>query len=393
MFRRLEAASFAGRRALIFFVLLAFVTLVVVARGALRAYADEKDYGRTIYLTDGSTINDFGWFDRTNLLLYAVNPHGAILWKHDINTNTRTKLLSATAIDEMLPKGFSPADVKVAASSDHKYLAVWAPASSPSKKPFFRVLAIGDEDKPEPVYFAGFPSDFWVGAFAWDPSAPYVYVAQEPYTNPQITESIGRLSVENQSYIGLVAKKDVDVVERILVPPSGSDVLVVSWSYKGDYPRDRYLLKLDVNTDKVAPLASIPFVADASVSADGKSVLYTLAKRDTDGSGGVDGGDASAVSRLTIASKANDVLFKYSGFNMLPKESPGGKWIGFLRIYRQLDHPPSASDPRDLWVYSPSTGDEILVMRGASDYTFTPDGTRILALDSKRLTFYIYSLP
>jgi hypothetical protein len=386
------AAPLAGRRAL--FVLLAVAgALFIAAFGSSRVHADEKDYGRSIYLTDGSTINDFCWFDRTNLLLYAVNPHGGILWKHDVNTNTRTKLLSATAIDEMLPKGFSPADVKIAVSSDHKYLAVRAEAPSPNVKPFFRVLSVGDENKPEQVYFAGFPSDFWVGAFAWDPSAPYLYIAQTPYTNPQISESIGRLSVKNQSYIGLASKKDVDLVERLLVPEDGRDLLIVSWSYKGDYPRDRYLLDLDVTSDKVTPLASIPFVEDASVSADGKSLIYTLSTRDTNGSGDVNEADESAVSRLTIASRTNDVLFKYSGFNMLPKESPDGKWIGFLRIYRQLDHAPTASDPRDLWVYFPATGDEILVMRGVSDYTFTPDGTRILALDSKRLAFNIYSLP
>ncbi len=211
------------------------------------AIASEVKEPYKVFLTDGSWIEDYDWWDVNELVLYAVNPHGAILWLHKIDTYERRKLISATELYSILGSKAQPENIRVSLSPNRRFVAFYGAPNHPLESSFLRVVDLGKK-VPIQVSFSKMPDDFVIGLHAWDSTDKYIYVSAREFLSPENEISLGRLSLETGSFMGLTRKSSVDLIESLTYDNYHNALIIVSRSYMGDYPRHEFLLSLDLET-------------------------------------------------------------------------------------------------------------------------------------------------
>ncbi len=203
-----------------------------------------------ISFNDGSLIYDFDWWDTDELVLYAVNPHGAILWLHKIGTAERRKLISATELEGIIG-GIRPWEkITFSLSAHRRYVAFYAPPDGPLEPAMLKVVDLGKK-VPFPVSFTKVPRDFVIGAYTWDSTDKYIYVSAREFLSPENDVSLGRLSLETGAFLGLVRKSEVDLIESLSYNPAENALVAVSRSFRGEYPRSQFLLSIDLTSGEV----------------------------------------------------------------------------------------------------------------------------------------------
>lgn len=365
--------------------------LVFLMNSISPALADNP-YARTISFNDGSRISTFAWFDENNVLLYAINPNGSILWKHNIHDGTRSKVITATQLEKLFPSGTNISNLKLSVSPGHNYLLFYEPFSDPAVRPFFRVISLKDGE-PKLVNFEHMPDNFWVKEFAWDPTDQYLYVAAVPYLFPNEPTSIARLSLNTNSFVALVVKDNADLIDEIVYSFELDALIIDCWSFRGEYPADHYILKYDFYENSASILGLFPYVHSMFITDSGKDIYFSLVSRDTNKDGVLDFLDESDISTFNLEKKENQVLVKHSGYELQPSLTPDRKWLGYLRIPERIGEPPEYSDSKDLWIMQLDTRREILVQDGCAQYLFSLDSKKVLALSEDRLRLEVYSIP
>lgn len=362
--------------------------LPVAAAGA----AVDNPFARTISFSDGSSIAAFEWFDDNNILLYTVNPHGSILWKHNIHDGTRSKIISATQLAELFPPRTDISKLKLSVSPGRRYLLFYENFRDPGNKPFFEIIDVSG-NAPVLVKFTNIPPEFWVNKFAWDPSDQYLYVSNVPYLFPNENTSVGRLSLNTDSFVGLIVKDNADLIDEMTYSNDLNALVLTCWSFRGEYPKERYILKFDFYSNALEILGLFPFVHNIFITQQGDSVYFSLVGKDTNNDGFLDWLDESDISRFNLAKKENQVMLRYSGFVLEPRVTNSGKWLGYLRIPERIGRRPTAYDTRQLWIMQIEDRREIFVTEDCISFLFSNDSRKVLALKTDRSRLEVFELP
>jgi hypothetical protein len=352
----------------------------------------DNPFARTLSFNDGSEIVAFDWFDDYNILLYTVNPHGSILWKHNISDGTRSKIITATQLSNIFAAGTDISKLRLSVSSSHNYLLFYEPYTNPNSKPFFEVIRINGQE-PELVKFANFPPDFWVNAFAWDPNDQYLYISAVPYLFPNEPTSIGRLSLNTNSFVALTIKDNADLVDEIVYSSKLDSLIINCWSFRGEYPKERYILKYDFYKNEIEILGLFPYVHDVHITASGEGIYFSFASKDTNGDGFLDWMDETDISTFNLERKENQILMRYSGYEIDPIVTNDRKWMGYLRIPERIGRRPRQDDPKQLWIMQLAERREILVTDSCAGYLFSRDSKKVLALSADSLQVEVFELP
>jgi len=260
------------------------VVLVLVFALALRASLVLADARKPwhIAFSDGSLIQDFAWWDDDKLALLAVNPDGAILWLHRIGTNEREKLISATELEKIFGRGVDWSRVSMKLSPSRRYISFSAPPSSPLEPYLFKVVDLSRK-VAIPVSFTRIPKDFVIGVHAWDSTDKYVYVAQREFLSPENDISLGRLSLDTGTFLGLAKKSDVDLIENLIYSPSDNALIIVSRSFQGSYPRNEFLLSFNLETNTLAKILEAYQFRGVQVTDSGEILVAVFSPMKSEG--------------------------------------------------------------------------------------------------------------
>ena len=229
--------------------------------------------------------------------------------------------------------------------------------------------------------------------FAWDPNDQYLYVAAAPYLFPAESTSIARLSLNTDSFIALVIKDNADLIDELVYSYKLDSLIINCWSYRGEYPNDHYILKYDFYQNELNILGLFPYVHDLYITDSGEEIFFSLVSKDTNGDGILDYLDESDISAFNLEKKENSVLLKYSGYELSPSLTPDRKWLGYLRIPERIGQPPLPSGAKELWIMELDRKREILVESECSDFLFSRDSRKVLALSDDRYRLEVYNLP
>ena len=398
-----------------FRISLAFALMLFVALAVLPAHAADSRSPAYISLNDGSTIQDYAWWDEDVLLLYTVNPDGAILWKHHISTGAREKLITATGLAGLLRISEGWDKVTFDLSPNRAYISFYAPPAGPLKPPLFRVVEMAP-GKMKTVEFTKMPEGFVISRHAWDNTDKYVYLAAEDYSSPDNTISLGRLSLETGAFLALAVKDQVDLINELAYDSLSNSLLITSRSYGGEYPRSEFLLKYSLNDNTLTKLADAYQFRGIQAAASGDIIAATVAKaafKEGSFPGFLmvdesfrlpetpdEGKGARVVSRILLIPPEgeSEVLLDSQdrGFDFEPSLSPNGAFLAFKRMYYRLPMAVEVRMPDNeifLCLRERKSSQEYLVMRNAESYRFSP-GSRYIAARSADMSYLnIFELP
>ncbi len=348
----------------------------------------------TITFSDGSTIEYFEWPSPDKLLIWAVNPAGAILWQVDLRSGLRTKVLTSTRVEELLGKGTDYYSVKFKLSPDGKKLALWRSPEAPLADPFFGILDLTDPERPM-MEFANFSPAFQVGSFAWGPDSTYMYVAAAPYSGPENQFAIGRLSLTTKAFVGLVNRDQVDLIDELIFHPPSQSLIFVSQAIGLDYPLPptRILGRVDLKSLSIEEIGRYPAIEDLAVDPVDDRLFFTTRPRDTDGDQRITSSDYTLALSYRFGDGAPNPFHNFTGLGMGLRRSPDGKYLAWMRIYDPLIRPPKMTDQADLWVERVSDGREYRVVAFAEDFRFAPDSSRLAVLVENHRKLLVFSLP
>jgi hypothetical protein len=396
---------------LISLVLLLFVC---AALPAPQAHADSKSPA-IVELNDGSFIQDYAWWDEDELLLYTVNSYGAILWKHQITSGDRKKLISATDLEELLHISGGWDKLELNLSPQRGYISFYAPPAGPAQPPLFRVVDM-TAGKMRAINFTKIPADFVVGHHVWDNTDKYVYVSAEEYTSPDSSISLGRLSLETGAFLPLAVKDQVDLIDELEYDSQGNNIIIAARSYNGEYPRGQFLLRYSLNDNTLSKIGDAYEYRGIQVSDTGEITAATVAKEAFAGSSfpgflmvddsfrlpdtPAEGKNARLVSRILLIPPGGEpevlLTSQDRGFDFDPRLSPNGSFLAFKRMYYRLPYAVEVALPQNgvfLCLRERKGPQEYLVMQNVVDYRFSPGSQYIAARPENKARLEIYELP
>ncbi len=152
------------------------------------------------------------------------------------------------------------------------YISFVASRNAPLSPTLFRVVDLG-RGQPVPVSFYKVPDDFVIGAYDWDNTDKYIYVAADKFLSPESEISLARLSLETGSFLGLAKTSDIDRIEDIKYSRADNSLVILSKSFRGDYPRGEYLLKYELSTSRLYELYRAFKILGFQVTEKGQILL------------------------------------------------------------------------------------------------------------------------
>jgi hypothetical protein len=400
---------------MVFRLSLAFALMLLAALAALVSQAADSRGLSYISLNDGSTIQDYAWWDEDELLLYTVNPDGAILWKHNIATGAREKIITATGMASLLRITDGWDKVTFDLSPSRGYISFYAPPDGPLKPPLFRVVEMAP-GKMSAVEFTKLPDGFIIGKHAWDNTDKYIYLAAQDYSSPDTDIILGRLSLETGAFLALAVKDQIDLVNELEYDSQSNALLITSRSYAGEYPRGEFLLQYSLNDNSLVKLSEAYEFRGIQATASGDIIAAEVSKsafRDGSYPGFLmvdesfrlpenpdEGKDARVVSQILLIPPEGEsqVLLDSQdrGFDFEPGLSPNGEFLAFKRMYYRLPTAVEVRMPDNeifLCLRERKSAQEYLVMRGAESYRFSPGSRFIAARSADRSYLNIFELP
>lgn len=389
--------------------------MLLAVLASLASQANDSRGMSHISFSDGSTIHDYAWWDEDELLLYSVNPNGAILWKHNIATGSREKLITATGLASLLRITDGWAKVTFDLSPSRGYISFYAPPDGPLKPPLFKVVEMAP-GKMREVEFTKMPNGFFIGKHAWDNTDKYLYLAAQDYISPDCDIILGRLSLETGSFLALAVKDQINLVNELEYDSQSNAMLITSRSYAGEYPRGQFLLQYSLKDNSLVKVSEAYEFRGIQAAANGDIIAAEVSKsafRDGFYPGFLmvdesfhlpenpdEGRGARVVSRILLIPLEGEpeVLLDSQdrGFDFEPGLSPNGEFLAFKRMYYRLRTAVEVRMPDDeifLCLRERGSAQEYLVMRGAESYRFSPGSRYIAARSSDRSYLKIFELP
>jgi len=404
-------------------LLAAIALTMVVISPAPAAAADPREPFR-IDFNDGSLIKDFAWWDDDQLCLYAVNPNGAIVWLHNIGSGERRKLVTARDLARIFGADANWSELRLSLSPHRRYLSFYAPPAGPLAPALFKVLDLG-KGRATPVSFTKLPPGFIPGVHAWDNTGKYVYVAAREYMSPESDISLGRLSLETGTFLGLTRKSDLDLIQSLNYDPAHNALIIVSRGYKGAYPRQEFLLSYSLTTNELAQLGGAYLFRGIQVTVGGEILAATLNPQKSEGEffpgflmvapemhppqTPEEGKAERLISQIILirqdsegrGKKGEDspeVLLtgQLRGFDFNPYLSPDGRFMAFLRLFYRLPYAVEVHPPPNeafLFLQERDSAQEFMVMQGADRFQVSPGEHYLAARSSDGTHLELFELP
>ena len=408
----LSAMKQSGRLA--FAVGLAVFCAGYLLCGSSLVHAAPADPAR-VEFNDGSLILGYAWWDEDELILYTVNPYGAIMWRHQVLTGARDKLLSATELAQVLGKQAAWEEPSFQLSPHRRYIAFYSPPGGPVATPLFRVVDL-QTDRRSAMRFSKTPEDFLVGSHVWDDTDKYVYVAAQPFSAVESQVSLGRLSLETGAFMPLARKEQVDLISGLAYDPFTNSLVVTARSFGGEYPRGEFLLRYSLSDNALVLLHEAYQYRGVEVVATGQILAGAVAKEAFKGGSfpgflmvdesfelpetPVEGGRARYVSRILLFPPDGEpetlLTSQDRGFDFQPALSPRGDYLGFLRLFYRLPYAVRVRMPEHevfLCLKERNGPQEYLVMRDAESFCFSPGSHYLAARASDKSYLLVFELP
>lgn len=395
--------------------ILLILPVIICAALAKPLLASVGESPSRVSLRDGSVIKDFAWWDEDDLLLYAVNPHGAILWKHNLPSGSREKLITATGLAELLRINGGWDKVSFDLSPGRGYISFHAPPPGPLEPALFRVAQLSP-GKVLPLEFHKFPTGFIVGKHSWDNTDRYIYLSDGDYSPPSNSISLGRLSLETGAFLALAVKDQVDLINELDYGTFSNSLLITSRSYSGEYPRSEFLLEYSLNNNTLSKVTEAYMFRGIQAVASG-DILAAVIAQEAFKEGALpgflmvdnsfrlpnepaEGRGARLASRILLIPTEGETTALLDsqdrGFDFEPSLSPDGRFIAFKRMYYRLPMAVAVSMPENeifLCLRKRDSLQEYLVARNADSYRFSPGARYIAARSSNQDYLEVFELP
>jgi len=375
--------------------------------------ADREPY--IISFSDGSRIVDYDWWDEDNLVLYAVNPFGAIVWKHRISTGDREKLISATDLASVLRRKDGWENLSLELSPQRRYVSFYAPQAHPLEPPLFKVVDL-EAGRLRAVEFTKVPPDFIIGKYVWDNTDKYVYVAAQPFTSAESEVSLARLSLETGAFLALSIKTQVDLIDELAYSPSDNSIIIVSRSFGGEYPRGEFLSAYSLNDNALVKLYDAYQFRGIEVVPSGEIIAGVVSNVAFGGAGSSpgflmvddtfklpenprEGRDARYYSQvLLFGGEEPEVLLDSQdrGFDFNPRLSPDGRFLSYFRIFYRLPYAVRVRMPENepfLCLRKRDGVQEYVVAGGVDSYSFSPGSRYVAVRRADQNSLVLFELP
>ncbi len=389
------------------------IALMILAASPGTARAEMRDEAHIVF-NDGSLILDYGWWDDDELALYAVNPHGAILWLHKITTGDRKKLISATDLSRVLGKHTDWERLTFTLSPHRRYIAFYVPPAGPLEPPFFKVVDL-EAPRIRAFSFSKMPADFTVGESVWDNTDKYVYVAAQEFSSPESVVSLGRLSLETGAFLPLALKEQVDLIDDMAYDRQSNSILMTARSFNGEYPRGSFLVRYSLSENTISRVHEAYQYLGLQVVESGEVLAGAVVKEAFGGSfpgflmvdetfalpeTPEEGDAARFASRILLLRPDEEpevlLVSQDRGFDFEPKLSPDGDYLGFLRAFYRLPYAIRVRAPANdifLCLKERNGPQEWVVMQGAESFAFSPHARLLAARYRDKSFLTLFELP
>ena len=389
----------------------ALALMLAAAPGAARTEMSDAAH---IVFNDGSLILDYDWWDDDELALYAVNPHGAIVWLHTITTGDRKKLISATDLSRVLGRDADWEKLTFSLSPHRRYITFYVPPAGPLEAPFFKVVDM-ESPRIRAFSFSKTPADFTVGKSVWDNTDKYVYVSAQEFSAPENVVSLGRLSLETGAFLPLALKEQVDLIDDMAYDPQSNSILMAARSFGGEYPRGNFLVKYSLSENTISCIHEAYQYRGIEITDTGEVLVGAVVKEAFGGSfpgflmvdetfelpETPDEGKAARYASRILLIRPDDepevlLTSQDRGFDFEPSLSPDGNHLAFLRMFYRLPYAVRVRAPANdafLCVKERHGAQEWVVMQGAESFIFCP-ASRLLAVRYRDRSFLtLFELP
>lgn len=303
-----------------------------------------------------------------SMFFWTANPSGAIIWEQHLKTGVRAKLLSATRISKLIPNKYDYYKAQISSSKNCTGLVVWIPQPAVDAIPYFCVIDLRGQLRDQ-VYFRQLKSDFVVNKYCWSNIDEQLYVAPIPYSNPSNTFGLGMLSMNTGSFVGLVNRNQLDMIEAIYAYPDRNQVLVLAKAVNGKFDKDLKVVRINIENNQIDILGSIPEL-DYCVPSVDLSSFWTNQKADTELN--------SIVNRYITSLNFNQTVLqeiKMPGDCFNPKPSPDGKFITYTRNYRTWNTENPFDNSNDVWIRRLYDSAEFKIGGKATNGFWLPDSS------------------
>lgn len=377
------------------------------------AAADREPY--IISFSDGSRIVDYDWWDEDNLVLYAVNPFGAIVWKHRISTGERDKLISATDLASVLRNSEGWENLSLELSPQRRYVSFYAPPAHPLEAPLFKVVDL-EAGRLRAVEFTKVPPDFTIGKHVWDNTDKYVYVSAQPFTSAEGDITLARLSLETGAFLALSIKTQVDLIDELAYSPNANSIVIVSRSFGGEYPRSEFLSAYSLSNNALVKISDAYKFRGIEVVPSGEIVASVVSSAAFGGEGSSpgflmvddtfklpesprEGRDARYYSQVLLFSSGEPEVLLNSqdrGFDFNPRFSPDSRFLSYFRVFYRLPYAVQVRMPESepfLCLRERDGKQEYVVTGGVDSYLFSPGSRYVAVRKNDRFSLVLFELP
>lgn len=346
---------------------------------------------RELTLGKGKRILDFGIYDDERTYALVTENSGLSIVLIRGSDGRSESLIGNDILTPILGKNSNHKDLRLRFSPRRRYFVLFSSKQEPQRRPAFSVITL-QEKPPRALHFIDMPADFWVSDVAWDQDDNYLYVSRVPYTNFTDDIAIGRLNIDKKSFLSIFARDKLDLIEQIAFNPRRSSIIAVAHSYDKLYPKEYFIVEASLKDYSVENLGTAPYLSDLFQSDTGEELLFTVYPTDANGDNFIDSEDDSDIYSYGINAGASVVIRNYFGVERMPKASPDGNWIGFLRSYKYLDiH--TGKNSYDLWFAEKNSGRDYFGLRNVSDYFFSSNGKQVYALSADGTKIHLIEMP
>lgn len=295
-----------------------------------------------IHFSDSQIISwSYGPLD--SMFFWTANNSGAIVWEQHMKTGRRAKLLSATRISKLVPSKYDLFKAKIASSKNCTGLAIWIPQPAVDSDPFFSVIDLRGQLRDQ-VFFRQLNPDFVINKICWSNIDEKLFVAPIPYSNPSNMFGLGLLSMNTGSFVGLVNRNQLDMIEAIYAYPDKNQLLVLAKAVNGKFDKDIKAVIVDVATNAISEIGSVPANSDVRFSSNLDNIWLNRAG---------DNDVNSVVKQYVVALNLKGTLLneiKLPGECFNPYPSPDGKYVVYSRNYRAWNSQEPIDNSKDLWI-------------------------------------------
>jgi len=361
--------------------------LAVVIALALASATPTRAQPLGVDLPKGESVVDIAWFSATSVVFLVETKEGYALRRLEVATGELSVIGVPRSFSNLHKTGAGAAGPVFSMAPAGNALAILEQASDPLTRPELSVYRCdGTELKAVSVHQV--PSDFWTAQMTWDNRGQELFLVAQPYLFPDQRYSIGKLSLQGESFSGVALKDNVDLVSEVASIPQRGALAVRCGGFQGQYPGEEVIALLDPAHPQGRVLNARAKGLAMKALASGELLVYHTGEPGSRGAAGDTlcwllgpHDDALRLARLALGDAGASL-----------EQSADGTWMGFLSDGSKLGVK-GAGGKLLLGLQRASDGKMMVSNIPTAAFEFSPFGGFVCAVGDGGARVYFYQLP